>query len=142
MDKYAIICQILELLTKNLKIPVSVKIRVWDNKCESLGYLSMLLKRNISFICIHGRTREQKRDKKGVADIDKLKYLTTHATVPVIQNGNISNSYDALFNLKIISCDAVMSAEALMEYPCLFGELNMSDDLKQYVESNISNNEY
>lgn len=50
-----------------------MKIRVWDNKSESLGYLNMLLKQKISFICIHGRTREQKRDKKGVADLNKLK---------------------------------------------------------------------
>jgi len=92
MDKQNIVCQILDSLTANLKIPVSVKIRVWDSKCESLGYMNMLLKRKVSFICIHGRTREQKRDKKGVADILKLQYLTKLSTVPIIQNGNISTS--------------------------------------------------
>lgn len=52
----------------------------------------------------------------------------------MIQNGNVGNSYDALFNLSVVGCDAVMSAEALMEYPCLFGEKNMHQDLKDYVD--------
>jgi len=35
-----------------------------------------------------------------------------------------------MFNRSVIGCDAVMSAEAIMEYPCIFGSLNMSDELK------------
>ncbi|MES1903552.1 MAG: tRNA-dihydrouridine(20) synthase [NAD(P)+]-like protein [Paramarteilia canceri] len=51
--------KVLLTLQKNLKIPVTCKIRVFNNLEQTLELVKVLLKSNISAIAIHGRTAKE-----------------------------------------------------------------------------------
>lgn len=54
--------------------------------------------------------------------------------IPVICNGGISSYKDAIWCLKKVGCDGVMSSEAILENPSLYN--------KKYVDMDVLIQEY
>ena len=63
MDDWELIHKLIRNLHDNLKIPVTAKIRIYDDYEKSLEYAKMVLDAGAQFITIHGRTREMKGQK-------------------------------------------------------------------------------
>jgi len=104
-------------------IPVTVKLRKpSDNPEETVALAARLEAAGASMLTVHGRTKEQVGQAKGAADWDVVACVKRQAGIPVILNGGIGSRKDALRALEITGCDAVMSAEALLERPTLFAE--------------------
>ena len=72
----------------------------------------------MSFITIHGRTRNQRSSEP--ASLEAIKILASHCTVPTIANGDVNTLKAAQEIASTTVVDGVMSARALLCNPALF----------------------
>ncbi|KAI5966939.1 DUS1 [Candida pseudojiufengensis] len=133
MDDWDLIYKLIKNLHDNLKIPVTAKIRIYDDWEKSLEYAKMVLKAGAQFITIHGRTRDMKGQQTGLANWKILKYLRDNLPKDQVffANGNILYPIDLKRCMNETLCDAVMSAEGNLYNPGVFWTKN-NDINKQF----------
>lgn len=117
-----LIHSMIRTLHERLDIPVTAKIRVLQTKEQTLEYARMVLDAGASILTVHGRTRDQKGHKTGLADWEILRYLRDNLPPETVlfANGNILNHEDFESCLKATGADAVMSAEGNLSDPSIF----------------------
>ena len=100
----ATIKQIMSLLTRELSVPITAKIRLgWDE--TSLNYLSiskLLEDYGCAMISVHGRTKKQ--GYQGSADWDAIAEVKQNVKIPVLANGDVNSMADVQNILKITNC--------------------------------------
>lgn len=140
LENESLVLKIVEHLVANSKVPISCKIRIFKDKQRTFKLVKEIEARGCQLLTVHGRTREQNKDKVGSADWDIIREIKQSLKIPVIANGNIATYSDLQNCLEITGCDGVMSAEAILEYPALFadenkeGVLDMDDLVCEYLE--------
>lgn len=122
MDDWDLIWNLINILHKELEIPVTAKIRVYDDREKTLAYAKHVLSAGAQFLTVHGRTREMKGQKTGLADWSIIKYLRDNLPpdTVMIANGNLLYQEDIDRSLDATQTDAVMSAEGNLYNPALF----------------------
>lgn len=120
------ISKIAASLVNNLRVPVTAKIRLgWDDQTKNyLEVASILVDSGISAITVHARTRKQ--EYSGMADWDAIAAIKSVVSVPVIGNGDVRSSADALKMLEHTGCDAVMVGRAALGNPWIFSSQDRS----------------
>ena len=95
--------QIVEEMSKAVKIPISVKTRLWwENPDLLIDFVKWLENAGANLISVHGRTYKQAFT--GSADFTGIYELKQHVNIPVICNGDILSYDDGI--KKIIHPDA------------------------------------
>lgn len=131
-----LIFRITEKVVKNTTIPVSAKIRTgWDH--NSLNYMEVvkaLEAGGVTFITVHGRTREQQYS--GLADWNIIREICAESEVPVIGNGDIDSYAKAFEMMEYSGCKAVMIGRGALGNPWIFsGETpDVPEIIKQIKE--------
>lgn len=126
MGDPAYAAEVVRMTVKNSPVPVSVKLRAVGSTKEFdelLTFVSGLRNSGASWICLHPRTAAQKR--RGSADWEQIKQLHKAVDFPVIGNGDIQTSEDALLMLAETGCDMAMAGRGLAARPWMmwqFGE--------------------
>ncbi|KAG7663171.1 DUS1 [[Candida] subhashii] len=143
MDDWELIHKLIRTLHDNLKVPVTAKIRIYDDWEKSLEYAKMVLDAGAQFITIHGRTREMKGQATGLANWKILKYLRDNLPKDQVffANGNILYPNDLSRCEQETSCDAVMSAEGNLYNPGVFWTATDDKD-KQFARVDKMLREY
>ncbi|RNF11983.1 putative dihydrouridine synthase (Dus) [Trypanosoma cruzi] len=119
MEDWDRVHNILHCLAVELRVPVTAKMRVFDDDALTLKYAEMLRDTSIAVLCVHGRTRHNKR---GLADMEKIRRVREHlrGSIPVIGNGNVLTFEDVRRNMSATMTDGYMCAEPLLWDPRLF----------------------
>lgn len=117
---------IVEMLSQNLSIPVTVKIRVFPDAQETLEFADMLQAAGCDLLTVHGRTKEMNKTAVREVDWDIIRRIKERLTIPVIANGGLETHEDIARCLEATGCDGVMSSEGLLENPALFADINNS----------------
>lgn len=119
-----LIFRLINILHKELSIPVTAKIRLLDTKEASLAYAQNVLKAGASILTIHGRRREQKGHLTGLADWKMIKFLrdSLPAETVIFANGNVLQSGDIQKCLDATGADGIMSAEGNLSDPSIFAQ--------------------
>lgn len=117
-----LIYDLINILHKNLPIPVTAKIRILETKEDTLAYAKNVLSAGASILTVHGRRREQKGHLTGVADWGYIRYLRENLPrdTVIFANGNILQHEDIGKCLEATGADAVMSAEGNLSDPSIF----------------------
>lgn len=117
------ILSVVREVVQTVAVPMTVKLRKPSLQPEDTVALARRLEAaGVTALTVHGRTKEQVRDVRGTCDWDVVAAVKRSVSVPVILNGGIASRVDALRAFQETGCDAVMSAEALLERPSLFAE--------------------
>ena len=121
------IAEIFDLLTRNLNVPVSGKIRLgWDE--QSLNYLEIariVEDHGGSMLSVHARHRKQ--GYQGEADWQAIAEIKQVLSIPVIGNGDVKRAEDIQKMRDMTGCDAVMIGRAARSNPWIFSHLNRDD---------------
>lgn len=64
---------LVKTLRQNIKVPVSCKIRIFEDVTKTIMYAKMLEEAGCQLLSVHGRTRDQKGRMTGLADWCQIK---------------------------------------------------------------------
>lgn len=120
MDHLDLVESLVSTLAKELTVPVTVKIRRFDDVEKTVAYAAMLERAGASLIAVHGRTRDHKKTEGVRACWDTIAAVKRALRIPVLANGNIQTLHDVEPCLVATGCDGVLSAESLLNDPALF----------------------
>lgn len=123
-EDWDLIYRLINKLHLSLDIPVTAKMRILDSKEKTLEYAQMILSAGASAITVHGRHRDQKGHKTGLADWSVLRYLRERLPqdTVIFANGNILRHEDIDRCLEETHADGVMSAEGNLYDPTIFAK--------------------
>ena len=115
---------IVKEVSKAISIPLTVKIRLgWDETTsDPVSFALGLQDAGAQLITVHGRTRKQ--GFSGNANWEAISKIKKSLDIPIIANGDIRNSRDAIECLKITNADGVMIGRASMGAPWLVGQID------------------
>lgn len=113
---------IVHLLSTNLSVPVTCKIRKLPTWEETLNLCETLVRAGCSVLTVHGRTKEEKGPRCGQCDWETIRRIKEHfnGIIPIVANGGIEFLSDVEAALAATGADAVMVSEAVLENPALF----------------------
>jgi len=97
---------------------VSVKIRVHKDLRDTVDFVRTVLDAGVDFITIHGRTRNTASSVP--VNLEAIKLVASHITVPTLANGDVFCLEDAYAITSATGVKGVMSARGLLENPGLF----------------------
>ncbi|MCJ1285235.1 hypothetical protein MMC26_004575 [Xylographa opegraphella] len=122
-EDWDLVYKLINTLHINLDIPVSAKIRVLETRKKTLEYAKTVVSAGASILTVHGRRRDQKGHKTGLADWSILRYLRQNLPpdTVIFANGNILRHEDIARCLEKTGADGVMSAEGNLYDPTIFG---------------------
>jgi len=132
---YEIVRAIKQVSTK----PVTVKFRKGfdEDNINAVEFAKGMEQAGVDAITIHGRTSAQMY--QGVADWDIIKKIKNSVSVPVIGNGDVFSSEDAVKMKNITNCDGIMIARGSQGNPWIFKQVNSA--LKGQSIQAVSNRE-
>ena len=121
-EDWDLIYQLINKLHKDLAVPVTAKIRILETKEKTLDYAKVILSAGASILTVHGRQRDQKGHKTGLADWSVIRYLRDNLPreTVIFANGNILQHEDIEKCLEQTGADGVMSAEGNLCDPTIF----------------------
>ncbi|ORC86763.1 putative tRNA-dihydrouridine synthase 1, partial [Trypanosoma theileri] len=130
MEDWELIHCMLHCLAVELRVPVTAKMRVFNDLALTLKYAEMLRDCGISVLCVHGRTRSMKGQETGLANMEFIQSIYKHlqGSIPVIANGNVLTSKDICRHLQTTGCEGHMCAEPLLWDPRLFASIQEEID--------------
>tara|TARA_B100000965_G_scaffold175630_1_gene146453 strand:- start:782 stop:1783 length:1002 start_codon:yes stop_codon:yes gene_type:complete len=115
---------IVKKVSNAIKIPLTVKIRLgWcEATSDPISFSLRLQEAGAQLITVHGRTRRQ--GFSGRSDWEAIARIKNALDIPVIANGDIKNSKDAMKCLEITNADGLMIGRASMGAPWLVGQID------------------
>ena len=117
------ISEIVSLLVKNIKVPVTVKMRSGINNTKDfLKIAKAIEKAGASAIAVHPRTVKQRYC--GKADWSIIKEIKNNLNIPVIGSGDVCSGESAKQMLAQTKCDFVMIGRAAIGNPYIFREID------------------
>ena len=133
--------RLIEAVTSEVKIPVSLKMRLgWDDHSINAPDLGMRAENaGVSMITVHGRTRCQ--FYKGKADWNAVRAVRDKISIPLIVNGDIGSIAAANSATTASGADGVMVGRAAYGAPWLPGQISgsMPENVKPDDPAFISN---
>ena len=113
-------------LTAALDIPVTGKMRLGWDSCQSYKLIARIVEENGgALIAIHGRTKEQ--GYGGFANWDAIAEVKAAVSIPVIGNGDVRTVADIKRMQAYTGCEAVMVGRGAMANPWIFSGLDREE---------------
>lgn len=115
--------QLLKLIVKNSRVPVTVKIRSgWDKNTINAKETALYAQDSgISGLFIHGRSKDQ--GYSGTVDYKVIKTVKDSLDIPVIASGDILSAQLAKKMFDETGCDGIVVARGALGNPWIFKEI-------------------
>jgi len=132
------IYKLLTCLVENLKVPVTCKIRVFDDFDKTIELVKKILTTGISALAVHGRTAQESYSADNrdsfIAEIKKI------SNIPIIANGlsNYHWHFDDIMRYKSLTgADSLMIARKASANPSVFSKTpdrDINNVIVKYLE--------
>ncbi|KAK3101492.1 hypothetical protein FSP39_004005 [Pinctada imbricata] len=96
---------------------VSIKIRIHNDLRETVDLCQKAEHAGVSWISVHGRTKEQRAHP---VNYDAIKLIKESVSLPVIANGDIKSLEDCQTVYNITGVDGVMAARGMLQNPAMY----------------------
>ena len=93
-----------------------------ETSSDPISFALGLQEAGAQLLTVHGRTRKQ--GFSGTANWEAIAKIKQSLDIPVIANGDIKNSEDAIKCLEVTNADGVMIGRASMGAPWLVGQIH------------------
>lgn len=103
---------------RSVETPVSVKIRIYEDRRRTVDLARQLEASGASWITVHGRRKDQKPSEP--IDTESIRLVKDTLNIPVIANGNIFTLEEAEELHQVTGANGIMSARGLLENPAMF----------------------
>jgi tRNA-dihydrouridine synthase 1 len=120
MDDLQLVERIVKSMVREIPVPITCKIRVFEDREKTVEYAKMLQECGIQMIVVHGRTRKLVKGYFDPADLQIIKRIKQELRIPVFANGNVEFHEDLEKVIQESNADGVMAAEGLLSNPKLF----------------------
>lgn len=133
-----LVFNIVKQVVKAVDVPVTVKMRKgWNNSnIVAVEAAKIIEKAGASAITIHGRTREEYYS--GTVDLDIIKKVKEAVKIPVIGNGDIKSTKDAIKMFEYTNVDGIMIGRANLGNPWIINQIKSGlSKVEEYSPSNI-----
>ncbi len=133
MKNAELAASIVKAVVKATTLPVTVKIRAgWDTGTVNAPEFAKAMEdAGAALICVHARTKDQLYSP-GI-DLSVIERTKSAVSVPVVGNGDIYTSLDAISMLKKTGCDGVMIGRGAQGNPWIFSEISAVLEGKEYI---------
>ena len=127
--------QIVKEVANAVQIPVTVKARLgWCEKSYDPVNLSLNLQEaGAQLLTLHGRTKSQ--GFSGRSNWEAIANVKKALEIPLIANGDITNSEEASRCLKMTGADGIMIGRASLGAPWIVGQINAYLNNKPPIET-------
>ncbi len=124
-----LVARILEAVVDAVEVPVTLKTRTgWSPQTRNLARIAEIaLESGISLLTVHGRTRAC--GYEGKAELESLASIRDRWPLPLVANGDIIGTDEALHVLNETGADAIMIGRAALGRPWIFSA--MATQLRQ-----------
>lgn len=139
-----LIAETFRLLSQNLQVPVTGKIRLgWEKNQNYLEVANILEDNGASLIALHPRTKEQQY--RGRAQWDAIAEVREAVSIPVVGNGDLMTPADIDEMIAQTGCQAVMIGRGALGNPWLFARVDklevslveLSRVIKEHLEQMV-----
>jgi tRNA-dihydrouridine synthase B len=114
-----------------VNVPVTAKLRVYDDFERTLKVVRMLEDSGASAITLHARTQHQNYAHK--ADWNVIRALRKELSIPVIANGDIVDEVAARTVLEQTKCDGIMIGRAAIGNPYIFKRIGHHLETGEFI---------
>ena len=120
-------------VVKTVKVPVTVKMRSgWDNDSINAVELALACEAaGAAAITVHGRTRKQMYAPP--VNYDIIRDVKKAVKIPVIGNGDVTDTKSAKFMYEYTGCDYLMVGRGAQGNPFVFSEINAFFEGREYT---------
>ncbi|KAJ2908235.1 tRNA-dihydrouridine synthase 2, partial [Coemansia aciculifera] len=130
------LCSILDVLVKNIDLPITCKIRVFDNIEKTLDLVRQIAATGISALTVHCRTKNMRPHEKAMWN--RLNDVVSELPdLPIILNGDIFEYADVQRAREETGATSVMTARGAAANPSIFrseGMLPAMDAAREYTK--------
>jgi tRNA-dihydrouridine synthase 1 len=102
--------RIVTALSQGVKVPIFCKIRRVKGEQQTLDLVQRIERAGCRLLTVHGRTKEQNKDRVGECDWAIIRRIKETLSIPVVANGGIYLMQDVNRCLAETHADGVMSA--------------------------------
>ncbi|KAF9428030.1 tRNA-dihydrouridine(20) synthase [NAD(P)+]-like [Podila epigama] len=134
MEEPEKLCGILRNLVQHSGLPVTCKIRIFEDREKTLNLVRMIEATGIKALAVHCRYRDERPREPG--HWDRFQEIVEAVKIPVIANGDINEYADIERVRKLTGVAGVMIARGAQANVSIFrkeGPLSILDIVKDYI---------